>query len=254
MDESPKDNVSIQDILSHILPLCNDEELRNGFTKGYYISLIQRGLEELGYDTFYKLITEDIKFDPCFQLDVPCNMFNIREIYLFNGKCSPESSVQVYWKRLFNNGKGGTNYTAKRRDVGNAADDPYEPMSFVDSNVYYANIQNGRIMFSSNCSGFEWVRLIGNGAGTAIGDDPVIPRFFRTALCDYVCEIFFRKKMAEDRAFSVDQQMYYDRLYNVRNGSWGKAEKRVKRLGTWQRDTVQEVLGGAKDWGNASYW
>lgn len=244
MDQSMKDAVSIQDILSRALVFCNDTEYRNGFTKGFYIGLIQMGLEELAFDTFYDVITEDINlentdFSTGFQIEMPCNMFNPREIYLFNGDCDkPIGQVQVYWKRLFNNGKGGKNYTAKSIDSGAGFSDPYYTPAFVDPNVYYANIYNGVMMFSNNCGAFKWLRIVGNGAGTPIGDDPVIPRFFRNALTHYVCESYFRAQMAKDRAYTTDQQLYYNLLHNERNGSWNVAEKRAKKLATWKKDTV----------------
>lgn len=247
MDQSMQDAVSIQDILSRALVFCQDEDYRNGFTKGFYIALIQLALEELAFDTFYQVVTDDIDlsvtdFKTCFQMEVPANIFNIREIYFFNGSCAqPEGQVQVYWKRLFNNGKGGTNYTAKNNDMGGSAIDPYYPLAYVGANVYYANIFNGLMMFSRNSTGFKYLRVVGNGAGTPIGDDPVIPKFFRTAITDYVCESYFRTQMTKDRAYAQDWRIYYDRLHNEKNGSWHIAEKRAKKLSTWKKDTIRET-------------
>lgn len=247
MDESMQDAVSVNDVLSRALVFCQDEEYRNGFTKGFYIGLIQLGLEELAFDTFYQWITDDIEltntdFSTSLQIEMPCNIFNPREIYLFNGDCDkPIGQVKVYWKRQFNNGKGGVNYTASRMDSNSGQSDPYMPPAFIGSNLYYANIYNGTMMFSRNCGTFQWLRIVGNGAGTPIGDQPVIPRFFRTALTHYIAEAYFRTKMVNDRAYSVDQQLYYNLLYNEKNGSWHKAEKRVKKLSTWKKDTIGEV-------------
>lgn len=269
MQLSPKDAVSVNDVLSDALQMCSDEDYRNGFTRGFYVSTIQRGLEELGFDTFFQLITEDIDLDgtdfaTSFQLQVPCNMFNIREIYLFNGSCEqPQSIIQVYWKRLQNNGKGGSFYTAKRLQTGTtnganntsgnnvSVSDPFQPSSFINSNVYTANIENGIMMFSNNCKGYKWLRIVGNGMGSAIGDMPVIPRFFRTVLSDYVCEKYFRFQMSKDRAYQADWKTYDHKLNNPVNGTWVKAEKRVKRLDTWMKDTVNET---APLWASQGGW
>jgi hypothetical protein len=243
MDISPKSHVSFEDVLSDSLVLCRDEDFRSGWTKGYYVSTIQRALQDLAFDTFYLEGDEWLQVDQdCFQMDMPCNMFNPREFYLHNGtpEC-PTGIVQVYWKRLFNNGKGGTTYTAARRDDGVSQDDPYMPGSFIGENVYYANIQNGRIMLSRNCVGFTWLKIHGNIAGTAIGDSPVIPLYFRTVLSDFVCEKFYRYKTSQDRAFQSDWAMYNERL-NGENGSWNKAEKRIKTLSTWKKDTVRQAV------------
>jgi hypothetical protein len=243
MDISKNSDVSFEDILSDCLVLCGDEDYRSGWSKGFYISTIQRALQELSFDTFYLEGDEWVQVDQdCLQMDMPCNMFNPREFYLHNGTpACPTGIVQVYWKRLFNNGKGGQSYTAKRRDDGVSQDDPYMPGSFVGSNLYYANIQNGKIMLSRNCTGFTWMKIHGNMAGTAIGDSPSIPLFFRTAISDYVCEKFFRYKTSQDRAFQTDWAMYNDML-NRENGSWDKAEKRIKTLSTWKKDTMRETV------------
>ncbi len=255
MDISNLDCVSPEDILSLALVQCGDEQLRNGFTRGFYISLIQRGLEELAFDTFFDVVTEDVDMDStCFQVDMPCNMFNVREVYLFNGTCSPNSSVQVYWKRLFNNGSGGSNYTAARRDMGSNSDDPFFPTSFIPTNLYYANIYNGKIMFSSNCGGWAKVRLVGNGCGSAIGDQPVIPRFFRAVLADFVSECYFRVQMSKDRNYATDWKVYENRLYDPRKGSWKKAEDRVKMLSTWKRDTLRNTMSASYSGGRGGYF
>lgn len=242
MDISRTDAVSPLDILSDALVLCGDEDYRNGWSKGYYISTIQRGLQELAFDTFFDEGDEWVQMDAdCLQMPLPCNMFNPREIYLHNGtpEC-PTGIVKAYWKRQFNNGKGGTTYTASVRDDGNSQVDPFMPAAFPGTNLYYFNIEGGMMMFSRNCTGFSWVKIHGNKAGTAIGDSPVIPMFFRTVLSDYVCEKFYRYKTSKDRAFQADWAMYNDRL-NGKDGSWNKAEKRVKKLSTIKRDTMTEL-------------
>lgn len=250
MDITRKDAVSFGDILAEVLALCNDEDFRNGYTRGWHKSGVQKALEALAFDTFYDEITIDVDIDQdCLQVEIPDNMFNPRILYAFNGVCDLNSAVKIYWKRTFNNKQGnGINYTADRRELSTNLD-PFMPPSFVPSNVYWANIQNGLIMLSSNTRGFEKLRIIGNGAGSPIGDDPIIPRFFRQAIVDYCCERFFRAVAAKgDRTAFAMQKLYSNALYDVRDGSWQKAKNRVSMLSTWKRDSLKEYQEGMRDW------
>jgi len=238
------DFISVNLLLSDILVQCNDEQLRRGLTKGFYTSMIQSALEELAFTTFFEKITVDLPLDKTnLQLEMPENLFNIRELYLWNGNCcTPQSSVPVHWKRLFNNMPGGTSYTSKIHE--NTTDDPMYGTFYngFPSTVRFANIQNGIIMFSSSCAGYDNVRIVGNGTAGAIGDEPVIPRFFRQAIIDFCCEKFYRIIMAREKGFVSMWQIYDNRLKD----SWFEAERRVKNLNTWQRDELHEHL--SKKW------
>lgn len=248
------DFITINDILSDVLMITDDEDLRNGLTLGYYQSQIQQALEELSYDTFFDVITDDIKFDNGFAtrltIDMPKNAFNIREIYLFNGDCcTPETSVIVHWKRLFNNKPRGTSYTAARVDSRRDQRDPFFPVdttdiSFPSSNLHWANIQNGLIMFSSGASGFANVRLVYNGTAGAIGDELAIPRFLRQAVIDFSSERALRVlKTKDSRKYRILWGDVAARLNDPRNGTWINAERRIKSLDTWQRNGVREWIG-----------
>lgn len=255
MQQGANDFLSINILLSDVLRFCNDEDLRSGYTKGFYISSIQSALEALAYDTFFLQLVIDVPMNCKLQVDMPNNIFNVRELYLWSGSCcSPQTSVPVHYKRLFNNmNAGGTSYTAKIKDTGT----PLDPINPVFYNTYgiaslrFANIQNGILMFSSTCSGFDNVRIIANGTAGAIGDAPIIPRFFREAVIDYVCEQYFRVQMAKDpRVYSPMQQVYEMRLKGKRgngtDGSWCTAENRIKTMDTWERDELIEYM--SKKW------
>lgn len=247
------DVVDIDDFLSEILPLCDDERYRNGFTRGWYISGIQRCLDELGFETFFAYQTTDIDLNKeSLQLPVPCNMFNIREMYLFNGECTPETYVIVYWKKQFNNGKGGDKYTAARNNGNFNMIDPFYPQSFIGDNVYYANIQNGTIMLGANSRGYDKIRIVGNVAGSTIGNKFEVPRFFRQVIVDFVCERYFRAKIAKgDRTAISLQRLYDDNLYSFKPdkaGSWKTAKARIAEMSSWKKNSLQQSLYGQKGW------
>ena len=245
------DFVSVNAILSEVQMLVNDEDLRKGVTKGFLISGIEQCMQELALDTFFMTVTKDIKFDSDkLQIEMPKNCFNIREIYMWSGKCcSPETSVIVHYKRLYNNHNGGANYTARRQDdqTSNTNIDPFFQQSNLlgtTSNLYYANIQNGSIMFSSSCKGFENVRLVYNAMGVdEIGDEPVIPRILRQAFIDYSVERYFRVMMAkETRAYSGLWKVAEEKLNNVRTGSLYLARKRIASMDTFSRSDYREYF------------
>jgi len=240
------DFVSINNLLADILIFVNDETMRNhGLNRGYYISGIQKALEALSLETFFDIRTEDKDFPKKkLAIEMPEGAFNIREIYLYNGElCKPSSFVNVYWKRLYNNKGDGDKGTAKRLNSRQPSDPFFPHDSAGSTSLYYANIQNGTLMFSSACSSHDYVRIVYNGMGGAIGDEPVLPRMFRQAIVDFVVERCFRALKARDRGFRPMWADAFQVLTDPKNGSWIKAERKVKSMHTWQRDTMFEYLG-----------
>ena len=222
-----------------------------------YLSQIQQALEELAFDSFYQEITGDFNYPTTTnQLQLPKDCFNIREVYLHNGTCCGVSgSVIVHPKRLFNNKPDGQGSTSLRKDssedtvnVDNANIDPIFPpdsLTISDRNVappnlHYYNIQNGTIMFSSNNQGFDKVRLIYNGMGGEIGDQPIIPRFFRQAVKDFVMEKFWRVQKSRERSLAVNWREANDALHNRATGSWMKAKIRISSMDTREREAISD--------------
>lgn len=242
------DFVTMEFCLSETMQLTGDTQLRLGLTKGYYKTCVQRAVEKLAIHTFFDVITGDFPLDQdCLQAAMPANCFNIREIYLWNGPCcSPESSVIVHFKRLHNNKPGGTLSTSLRNENAAAGSDPfyapyYSGISSVGGSVYYANIQNGLIMFSSNAKGFTNYRIVYNGMGGNIEEAPIIPRMLSECIIDLAAERALRALKARDprryRALWADT---YNGLYNERDGSFTEARKRIASMDSWMRDCYRE--------------
>ena len=77
--------ISIDEILHDVLKAVDDEDLKKGFERGWFMSQIQQAIEEIGFDSFYKVVTVDLPFDSNkLSVDLPPNAFNLREIYLFS--------------------------------------------------------------------------------------------------------------------------------------------------------------------------
>ena len=267
------DKVSVNLVLSDILSFVDDESTRNhGFNRGYYVSAIQQGVEKLAYTTFFDVVTKDILLleenKKNLAVEMPVNAVNNREVYLFNctckeeeldedsphGCCTPANSVIVHWKRLYNNRGKGANYTALRVDRGRDTSDPIYPSdgtrgaltSFSSSSpesLHYANEQNGLIMLSIGARNFTHLRLVFNGTGGAIGDEPVMPRFFRGAIVDFVVERVFRALKAKDRVRW--RVLWVDAKNDLRDpdGDWKEDERLIKKLGSWKKETLRQAAG-----------
>jgi hypothetical protein len=246
------DYVSIEHLLAEVTATVNDTDYKKGFPKGWYISRIQDAMQELSFDTFWLKVQQDVEFPENCQLEMPKNTFNIREIYLYNGSlCNPQKTQMVYWKRLFNNTASGDGYTAQVKDDGSNGSDIYQPNQRVYTGnmqgfygpKYYYNVLNGLVMFSRECKGYSFVRIVYNGMGVENGDLPVIPRFFERAVVDYVEEKFYNAMKARDvRMYRPLWTDAYQKLNDLVNGSWNKAKKRIKAMDSKEKASMEEYI------------
>ena len=274
MDISPASFVSIDELLSDILPLVDDERLELN-TKGYYTSMIQQALEALAFETFFDERRETAPFPTeTLTMMMPKGAFNLRNVYIFNGtECNIGNSRKVWWKRnYFTKGKGyiANNKGERTRDPFISGEsildrygeptlnqnqiDRYEDKSLIRyrnnlDRTYFYEVQNGMVLFSKQCAVFQSVMLEFNGTGCDIGDVPIVPMFLRAAVKDYVCEFTLRIRMAKDQTNKwgglwkiYEQRLNMDERYGIGTGSWGKAQQFVKNMNTSQRAELKEYL------------
>lgn len=245
------DFTSVNHILADVLLEVDDEYLDKGYTKGWYISQIQQAMEELSFDTFFDERTQDFDYPDENAMLLPKDCFNIREVYLHDGNCcNVDSSAIVHPKRLFNNKPKGDGSTSLRKDASDDTDiirDPIYPSdsstvndrNVKETNLYYYNIQNGQIMFSSNSSGWAKVRLVYNGMGGEIGDAPVVPRFFRQAVKDFCIEKFWRAQKSKTNA-PRSARLNWSDVNNMMQKSWRDARIRISSMDTREREAMRE--------------
>lgn len=252
------DFVSVDHLLAEITQNVNDVEFKRGFPKGWYISRIQDALQELSFDTFWLKEKHDFVIPKNGRIPMPKNVFNLREVYLYNDEiCNPTKTQNVYWKRLFDNSYNGKGYTSKVKDDGSNSDDLFQPnQSFrtrgggFNNNFrgpkYYYNISDDLekiIMLSEDCTSYLHVRFIFNGMGVSEGDLPIIPRFFERAVVDFVEERFYNAMKSRDirtyRPLWVDA---FDKLNDLTKGSWNKARKRVKAMDSAEKESMEEYI------------
>jgi len=261
MNISKENLVSVNEILADVLKLVGDEGFEYN-SRGYYVSQIQQALQELAFDTFFDERVEYLDVPECLRLPMPKGAFNIRQMYLFNGdKCNFSNAQNVYWKRNYiTNGNG---YLA--RDQGNNNRDPFYPNRVIGrysdndpsyrrtnaldsiSNMYYFNVQDGDIMFSSTCRSFGKVAIVYNGVGANIGEVPFVPMLFREAIKAWVADaaLMIKLGMVEPAEFNRWQfiwQANNQRLNKPFTGLWAEAEVRAKSIDSKQREDLKEYL------------
>ncbi len=245
-------------ILSNVLKLVDDERYE-AMSKGFYISAIQKSLEDIAFDTFFDEQRLDFEFpSENLTLEKPPGCFNINNIYLFRGdKCDYGTAQNVYWKRNYYT--TGNGYLANYRD--DMSRDPFYPSgppkgrpNIIESNggaqmptregKYYYNLQNGMIMFSSECRSYPKVHIHYSGTGCAIDDIPIIPIEFRRYVEDYITEFALRVRMAkEPQKWGGLWKIYDQRLNEDYDGSKAKVEMFVKLMDTNQRNDLSLYLG-----------
>jgi hypothetical protein len=249
-------------ILSSAAAMAGDRDYKV-LPRGFYHALIQEAFEALALDTFFDERRESFDFpNDTLTLPLPTTCFNMKNVYLFSGDiCNISSSKKVYWKRNYYT--EGNGYIANDKGSHNSNDPFYDNHQLgshyfgnlvyarlgddVESRLFY-NIQAGNIMFSSSCRGQgNKVHLHFNGSGCEIGEAPIIPIFLRTAMQDFVTEAAMRFRMANDplnaKSWAYLQQLYEKRLKDPYEGSWAKAEYRIKTLNSSQREELKEYLG-----------
>ena len=252
------DFVSVDHLLGEITSTVNDMEFKRGFAKGWYISRIQDALQELSLDTFWLQEKHDFVIPSNCRIPMPKNVFNLREIYLYNDEiCNPGKTVNVYWKRLFDNSYDGQGYTAKVKDDGSNNNDPFQPNQSFRSRgggfnnsfrgpKYYYNISddsNKIVMLSRECASYKYVRMIFNGMGVSNGDIPTVPRFFERAVVDYVEERFYNAMKSRDvRTYRPLWTDSFSKLNDLTTGSWNKARKRVKAMDSAEKESMEEYI------------
>lgn len=254
MDLSPHNFVSVNTILADVLKTVKDPSTKLN-SRGWYTSQIQQALEELSFDTFFSEHNQAFDMPDNLRLDMPKGAFNLKNIYLFNGDdCTIGATANVYWKRNFINGRSGSGYVAndhwsnendrfhkKRGFQGDDRQNHPEKLNFF-------GIQNGQIMLSESCRGFEKVMLVYNGILTDIGEAPVVPQFFRQAVKDYVTVKALEQKSNDmvgtnEYGHWVNMLNRYEaRLNQPYDGSWAKAEYRSKQLNNKVRSDVKEYF------------
>ncbi|RLI49126.1 hypothetical protein DRO61_05545 [Candidatus Bathyarchaeota archaeon] len=260
MNFSEHDFIAPDEILAEVVMNTGEKRLET-VSKGFIYSQMNKCLEELSYHTFFDVQSKVFTFPSSQILDIPARVFNVREIYGYSGdSCTTSNSTNIYWKRNFYiNGNG-----AVARSKTDNWNDPFYGGSGIDkryrafvprdvytdavgraaSQLYYYGYEKGQLHFSNECKKFSNLLIKFNGIWSVDPSKPSIPRYFRQVVTDWCSERVLRAKKAEDinkwRLLWSDYAGALDR--NGFNGSWYQAESIVKRMGTKEREDLNEYL------------
>lgn len=200
------DFVNINHVLTGATSLCLDSSYKKN-SRGWYISHVQDCIQKLAIETLFLKKPFFIEIPKSLSAEMPKDCINIEQIYLYNESevdcCESEEQaehcfVPVSIKLGFDNKKGETSRVSKGGPRHNSFNRKRDK-SFLNPGIY-CNIQNGRIMFSSDASVYSHAKIIAHSMGGEIGEMPIIPRIFETAVRDYVISMFWQKEYAKDHS------------------------------------------------------
>jgi hypothetical protein len=246
------DFTTAERIVSTVTSTVGDSGFKNGFSKGWYMSHVQQAMQSISVESKWAKIIKDYAVPTNFQLKLPANSFDLREIYLYQGTlCNPTKTQVVHWKRLFNNMPNGEGYTARIKDDGSNSGDPFLPNQstpFVDyqgnysGTKFYYNIANGVLMLSQDCASYPFIRIVMNSFGGEIGGEIMVPRMFERAIQDYLEERYYNAMKARNpRTFRILWSDAYSMLSSP-TGAWKTAVRNVKSMDQAQKESINEYI------------
>lgn len=233
MNLSEESFISPNFIVSEIAKKSGDSSFEFD-TKGEYLTIVQEALTELSFDTYFLEVHKTFELEEgCSKLTLPSGFFNVKKIYGHNSEeCIISNSENIWFKTNYRNGMS--------RNTGRGSEDPFflnrGGVNKDPHHLYYCGMANGVIHLSPSCSKFNHITVFANGLVADIGDSPVVPSFFRQAVIDYgvVNIITARIAGAKENDMISKWQFTYnhhkERLDKEYDGSWAKAEYRVKNM------------------------
>ncbi len=239
--------ISIEEIVSEAASLISDEGFKLA-NFGYYIMAAHRAVEELSIDTFYKKVTVDtFDWNECGDLkfEMPKNLFNIKEVYLFNSSCKTKCNCSdkscwnsfaiAHWKRQFNTFGSSGIATAK---VLNGGRDELQPKYVNSGSLIYYGIQENQMCFSDSAKGYKNIRIVANGFASSNSDLPVIPRLARNFIVSAVKERVLYRRKHIDKSSRLD---WGDALQEKENNSV-IARRRLRMLNGAEKESMMSYL------------
>jgi len=262
MEFSPRDLVSPKEILSEVLMYTNETRFEN-VTRGFIISQMNKCMRALSYHTFFDERHGFIDMPQSGTIEVPSGVFNIKNIYIFNGEqCNVGVNAKnVYWKRNYFTDNGRSEFS---RNTSRTTNDPFyadnqhlgvlndRRMSNSSSgtystsdNLFFYGESNGVIMFSPNCLNYSKIMIEFNGIWEIDETKATIPLVFQEVLVDWCTESVLRVKsfmLPNLKAFHNDAVMRLGYKPETFQGSWYKAKKLVTQMGSKSREDLKEYL------------
>lgn len=236
--------VAPEEVLADLLPMVADVGYRYR-SKGFYLTQIKYFLEEIGFDTLFDTQERDIDVPADGRIPIPSGLFDIKEMWAFNGTCTPTGRQRVYNKRGYVN-DGEKTFSP---EMDNVSGDPFSNSASgrEGAALFYA-VQNGMIMLSPSTLLYQKVKVIFSGTFGEIGSVPFIPMYFRRACLDWTAAEICKQRIAEDpQKFSALYNIYLNASATPYEGSYDKAKSRVARMSPKEREDYKQY------WASTSY-
>ena len=235
--------VSPDEVLADLLTMVLDVDYR-WRSRGFYLTQIKYFLEELGFDTLFDTQDRDIEIPANGRIPIPSGLFDIKEMWVFSGTCTPTGRQRVYNKRGYIN-DGEKTFSP---EMDNVSGDPFSAnKSNRESALFYA-VQNGMIMLSPSCLLYEKVKVVFSGTFGEIGAVPFIPMHCRRACLDWTAAEICKLRMAENpEPFAGLYNMYNQASSRPFEGTYDTAKRRIARMSPKQREDYKQY------WASTSY-
>lgn len=244
MEFSNDSMISVEEILADVVRECQDTNYRRR-TKGWYVSQVKYGLQELEFDVEFNIKFMDELIPSVLRIPLPERGFNVRGVWVYNGgNFQPENAVRVYRKLDMMTNGGGDGYVSSNIA---GMPDRFVQNSTSHSNDFYYGVQGGSIQLSDSCGSYAKVRVVYNSYTDDLSA-PAIPVFVREALSMYGAMKFFESCMPENpRLYAPLYDRKYNSLYRPRvarlDSVWETAKRRMKKSSKDLRRTVMMYWG-----------
>jgi len=265
MEFSPKEMLTPNDILSEVLMYTGEQRYEN-VTKGFIVSQMNKCLKALSYHTFFTETHMHFDLNDKRLIDIPAGVFNIKEVYLFNGdQCHiGENTANVYWKRNYFAPTGNGSVSRNKGNDGSNGKDPFyssqssyssiarggsgisQPGTTLSNTTFFYGESNGTLMFSPNCSTYSKVMIKFSGIWQFDDKTPTIPAVTQEVLVDWCTEAVFRAKVLVNpqlfRTIHKDAEMRLGYKPESFYGSWYKAKTLLTKMGGKKKEDLKEYL------------
>lgn len=236
--------VSAEEVLAEATTMCGDRSYRKGLSQGWYKARLRDAVQNMAIDTYYFKVTVDKKIPKNLRVELPDNMMNLGEIYVYNtgpdGCCTPAGFIPVMWKRTFNNHNNPDEGSAKIMNHNTGSGFIPRQRSLSSGRVdLFASEENNLILLDPRIKPlYTHVRLVGNGFGSNPETLPPVPRIIKSYAVSYIVERYYAAKTAEN--WREYRHIWHD-WQGILERDETKARSRINKSSRFIRESFREL-------------
>lgn len=233
--------VSPDEIFSEVTMMIGDEGAKE-LSYGFHLASMQKALSELAFDTYFDKKAWDTPLTDL-TLEMPDGLWNIEQVFVYNGECTATNMANVYEARGFTRHAKA----AFKEQRGIMRDPLMESTTANAGSLLYYSTVNPYIMLSDACAAYGNLYVVYRGMGCRVGEAPVIPHYLRAAVTDYCTWMALKALKARGNtvAASLLQDVKND-LFRGNGasdpGSWKQAQRRVQARNIKARNDYAKYL------------